>query len=150
MYEYLLFVHVLMAVVWVGGAVTLQIMAILIQKASDPGRMAQFAHQAELIGMRLFAPASLLILIAGIFMTLDAWSFSDLWILMGLAGFAYSFVNGAFVIGPLSGKTGKLIEERGADDAQVQSNLSRLFLLSRIELVILIVVIFAMTVKPAL
>jgi uncharacterized membrane protein len=150
MYEYLLFVHVLMAIVWVGGAVTMQVMAVMIQKANDPARMAQFAHQAEVIGMRLFAPASLLILIVGIFMVLDAWSFGDLWILMGLGGFTYSFINGAFFIGPLSGKTGKMIEERGAADAEVQSNLGKLFLMSRIELVILIVVVFAMTVKPTL
>lgn len=74
----------------------------------------------------------------------------NLWILRGLGGFAYSFINGAFFIGPLSGKTGKLIEERGAEDVEVQSNLGKLFLMSRIELVVLIVVVFAMTVRPTL
>ncbi|MGH2790803.1 MAG: DUF2269 family protein [Actinomycetota bacterium] len=150
MYEYLLFIHVLMAVVWVGGAVTLQVMGSRLQKADDPVQMARFAREVEWIGTRIFTPASLLILIVGIFMVLDAWSFGDLWIVMGLAGFGYSFVNGAFFLGPTSGKTGKMIEERGPEDAEVQSNLEKLFLLSRIELVVLIVVIFAMTVKPTL
>jgi len=150
MYEYLLFIHVLMAIVWVGGALTLQVMAIRLQRAEDPVQMAQFAHQVEWIGTRVFSPASLLVLLAGIFMVIDAWSFELLWVLIGLAGFAYSFINGAFFLGPTSGKTGKMIEERGAADAEVQTNLGKLFLLSRIELGVLIVVIYAMTVKPTL
>lgn len=141
MYKYLLFVHVLMAVVWVGGALTLQVQAIRLQRANEPLEMARFARETEWIGTRVFMPASLLVLIVGIFMTLDAWSFEQLWILMGLGGFAYSFINGAFFLGPTSGKTGKMIEERGADDAEVQSNLQKLFQMSRIELVVLIVVI---------
>lgn len=150
MYDFLLFVHVLMAIVWIGGAVTVQVMAVMIQKANDPLRMAQFARQTELIGMRLYAPASLIILIVGIFMTLDRYNFEQLWIIMGLVGFAYSFVNGAFFLGPLSGKTGKLIEERGAEDTEVESNIRKLFLFSRIELAVLVIVVFAMTVKPTL
>jgi uncharacterized membrane protein len=43
MYKYLLFLHVLMAIVWVGGAVTVQIMAIRLQKANEPLQMAAFA-----------------------------------------------------------------------------------------------------------
>ena len=150
MYKYLLFVHVLMAVVWVGGALTLQVQAIRLQRADDPVEMARFARETEWIGTRVFMPASVLILIVGIFMVLDAWSFEQFWILMGLGGFAYSFINGAFFLGPLAGKTSKLIEERGAEDTEVQTNLGKLFLFSRIELVVLIVVIFAMTVKPTL
>ena len=150
MYKYLLFLHVLMAIVWVGGAVTVQIMAIRLQKANEPLQMAAFAKQAEWIGTRIFAPGSLIILIAGIFMVLDVWSFEELWIIMGLGGFAYSFINGAFFLGPMSGKTGKLIEERGSEDSEVQDNLRKLFLFSRIELAVLIIVVFAMTVKPTL
>ena len=139
-----------MAVVWVGGALTLQVQAIRLQRANDPVEMARFARETEWIGTRVFMPASLLILIVGIFMVLDAWSFGDLWIVMGLAGFGYSFINGAFFLGPTSGKTSKLIEERGPEDAEVQTNLGKLFLFSRIELGVMIVVIFAMTVKPTL
>ena len=84
MYKYLLFVHVLMAVVWVGGALTLQVQAIRLQRANDPVEMARFARETEWIGMRVFMPASLLVLIVGIFMVLDAWSFEQLWILIGI------------------------------------------------------------------
>lgn len=104
----------------------------------------------EWIGTRVLTPSSILIVIAGVFMVLDRYSFEDLWIIIGIAGFLYSFVNGAFFLGPLSGKTGRLMEERGPEDPEVQGNIRRLFALSRVELVILIVVVWAMTLKPTL
>lgn len=150
MYEFWLFIHVLMAIVWVGGGINLQIIGTRLQAANDPVQMAQFTRQVEWIGTRVLSPASVLIVIAGVFMTLDLWDFEQLWIIIGIAGFLYSFINGAFFLGPLSGKTGKLLEERGPEDAEVQGNIRRLFTLSRIELVILIVVVWAMTMKPTL
>jgi uncharacterized membrane protein len=150
MYDFWLFIHVLMAIVWVGGAVNLQIIGTRLQLANDAVQMAKFARQVEWIGTRVLTPASILIVIAGVIMTLDRWDFEQLWIIIGIAGFLYSFINGAFFLGPVSGKTGKLMEERGAEDSQVQTNLRRLFTLSRIELVILIVVVWAMTMKPTL
>ena len=150
MYEFLLFIHVLMAIVWVGGNIHLQIIGARLMAANDPVQIGGFSKQADWIGTRVLTPAALVIVIAGVFMTLDRWDFEQLWIIIGIAGFLYSFVNGAFFLGPVSGKTGKLMEERGAEDSQVQTNLRRLFTLSRIELVILIVVVWAMTMKPTL
>jgi len=150
MYDFWLFVHVLMAIVWVGGNIHLQIIGARLTAANDPIQLAGFSKQAEWIGMRVLTPAAVLIVIAGVFMVLDQWDFEQLWIIIGIAGFLYSFINGATLLGPLSGKTAKLIEERGAEDAQVQTNIRRLFLYGRIELVILIVVVWAMTMKPTI
>ncbi len=150
MYNYLLFVHVMGAIIWVGGDVALQVIGTRISRADDPVQLAKFAGQVEWLGTRVFTPSAVVILIAGVFMVLDAWSFELLWVVIGLAGFSYSLVTGAVLLGPLSGKTGKLIEERGAEDPEVQGNIRKLFMYSRIELGILIVVVFAMTVKPTL
>jgi uncharacterized membrane protein len=150
MYEFWLFVHVLMAIVWVGGNIHLQIIGTRLQAAGDPLQMAQFARQTEWVGTRILTPASVLIVITGVILVLDQWDFEQLWIIIGMAGFLYSFVNGAFFLGPLSGKTGKMMEERSPEDPEIQGNLARLFTLARIELVILIVVVWAMTMKPTL
>jgi hypothetical protein len=150
MYEFWLFVHVLMAIIWVGGGIHLQIIGTRLQAADDPVQLGNFNRQVEWIGTRVLTPSSILIVIAGVFMVLDRWDFEQLWIIIGIAGFAYSFVNGAFFLGPLSGKTRKLIDEKGPADPQVQDNIRKLFTFSRIELVILIVVVWAMTMKPTL
>ena len=150
MYEFLLFVHVLAVVIWVGGGIVLNFLGTRLAAGGNPVEMAGFMHQIEWIGIRVFTPASAIVLIAGVIMTLDAWSFDTLWIGIGIAGFLYSFINGAFLLGPLSGRTGKLMSERGPEDSTVVSNIRRLFVLSRIELVVLTVVVWAMTVKPTL
>jgi uncharacterized membrane protein len=150
MYELLLFVHVMGAIIWVGGNVTIQAIGTRLRRSDDPVQMAQFAGHVEWVGTRILTPAAIVIVIAGVFMVLDAWSFELLWVIIGIAGFIYSLVAGAVFLGPLSGRTGKMIQERGPEDPEVQSNLAKLFNFSRIELVILIIVVFAMTVKPTL
>ena len=150
MYELLLFLHVLTAVVWVGGGIALNFIGTRLIAAGTAAEIGGFTRQLEWVGTRVFMPASLVLLLAGIFMTIDAWSFDELWIALGIGGFLYSFINGAFFIGPLSGRTGKLLVERGADDPEVSSNIKKLFFFGRIELFVLVIVIWAMTMKPTL
>lgn len=150
MYEFLLFLHVLTAVVWVGGGLALNFLGTRLVAAGNSVEIAGFARQIEWIGTRVFMPSSLVLLLAGIFMTIDAWSFEELWIIVGIGGFLYSFINGAFLVGPLSGRTGKMLAERGAADAEVTENIRRIFVFGRIELAILVIVVWAMTMKPTL
>ncbi|HZK52273.1 MAG TPA: DUF2269 family protein [Actinomycetota bacterium] len=150
MYDFWLFVHVLMAIVWVGGNIHLQIIGARLVAINDALQIGNFSKQAEWIGTRVLTPAAIVIVVAGVFMTLDRWDFEQLWIIIGLAGFLYSAINGAVFLGPLSGKNAKLIDERGVEDPEVQGNIRKLFTYGRIELVILIVVVWAMTMKPTL
>jgi uncharacterized membrane protein len=150
MYQFWLFVHVLAAAIWVGGGITLNFLASRMMTSATPVEMAGFMRRIEWIGLRVFTPASVILLIAGIVMTLDAWTFDTLWIAIGIAGLLYSVVNGAFIVGRLSRRTGTLVDERGPEDREVAANIRRLFVLSRIELVVLVVVVWAMTMKPTL
>lgn len=150
MYKFLLFLHVAAAVIWVGGGFALNVLGNRMAKASGADAMAAFARQVEFVGKKIFAPVSGLLFLAGVFLTLDRWSFKDLWIAIGVVGFLYSAITGAAIIGPLSGRTGKLIQERGADDPEVAANTKKLFMLGRVELFVMFIVIAAMTMKPTL
>ena len=150
MYEFLLFIHVLAAVIWVGGGITINLLGNRMVKESNPETMARFAGHTAFIGSRVYAPTSALLFLVGVLMTLDRWSFRDLWIAIGVVGFLYAFITGAAIIGPLSGRTSKLIAERGAGDSQVTANIKKLFLFGRLEALVMIIVIGAMTLKPTL
>ena len=50
-------VHVLLAVVWVGGGVLLTILAIVADRRNDPHEVATIARQAVFVGEMIFAPA---------------------------------------------------------------------------------------------
>ena len=54
-YQWYLMVHVLMAVVWVGGAHMIQLFASRIVKGGDPVRLAGLAKDAAWVGSHIFA-----------------------------------------------------------------------------------------------
>lgn len=140
--------HVLAAIVWVGGALMLNILAALAIRSSLPGRRAEFAREAEKVGMRLFAPAGLLLVIMGfVLVEKGNWGY-HLWVILGLVAYGLSFLTGLLFIGPESGRIGKAIEAEGPDSATVAARIDRILLISRIELVILFLVVVDMVLKP--
>jgi uncharacterized membrane protein len=144
-YEFLLFVHVACAAIWVGGGFVFQVYGMVVRKAGDPLEMAQFSGRAGVVGERLFTPASLLVLLAGIGLMIEGnWSWGDLWVIFALAGFAGSFVNGLFLIAPMA----KKLPAVGPETAAGQELIARIFTALRVELVVLFAIVFAMTVKP--
>lgn len=150
-YEWLLFFHIAAAIVWLGGGLTIQILTIRANRAEDPARMTTIAHEAEWVGTRIFLPSSLVVLVIGIFLTIDGpWDFGQTWILLALIGFGLSFVTGAAFIGPESGRIGKLLASEGPESPAVRARIQRIFLVSRIELVLLYLIVLDMVIKPGL
>ena len=64
-YETYLLLHVVAAVVWLGGGLTLSILGTRIAKQRDASRMVAFARDAEWVGNHVFVPAGLLVLLFG-------------------------------------------------------------------------------------
>jgi protoporphyrinogen IX oxidase len=147
------FVHVLFAVVWVGGACTVQVYALLATRTNDPLRVAAFAKDTEFVGTRIFLPSSLILLVSGIFTLHDSsglWSFSQGWVQFGLVVIALSIVVGTGYLGPEAGRIARATEARGVESPEVQERIQRIFLVSRVELVFLLAVVFDMVVKPGM
>ena len=127
LYAWLLFFHVLCAIVWVGGAITLQILAMRLSKRG-PAAMYSLLGDFEFVGTRVFMPVSALLLLLGIWMiAIGPWSFGQTWVLLGLAMFAYSFVSGAFYLGPQLKRTKAVADEKGVDSSEVGNLTRRLF-----------------------
>jgi uncharacterized membrane protein len=148
-YDWLLTVHVLAAIIWVGGAFTVDMMAIRIARDPDPARLASFARDVEVIGLRVFLPASLVLLVFGFWLVHEGhWSLSDGWLAFGLAVIAITIVTGATFLGPESGRISKLIDAEGPASPDARRRIDRLFLVSRIQLVLLMLAVVAMTAKP--
>jgi uncharacterized membrane protein len=149
LYEFLLFLHIAAAVVWVGGATMFQIMALRVLAKNDPVALADFAAGVERIGNRALVPAALTALLAGFALVWEAdfWTIGDDWIVIALILFAVTFLAGAGYFGPESGRVKKLIEAQGA--AAAGPRIRRLIVLTRIDLVVLFLLIFDMSVKPS-
>jgi uncharacterized membrane protein len=150
-YTSLKFVHVLSAVVWVGGASTLQAFAIRISGSGDGARMAAFAKDAEFVGNRIYLPSSIILLVSGIFTIHEssgAWSYDQTWVQIGLAMILVSIAIGAGFLGPEAGRIARAIEQHGPGSDQAAHHINRIFVVSRFELVLLLLVVFDRVVNP--
>ena len=147
-YDFWKLLHVLAATVWVGGALMLNILAALAMRSKLPGRRAEFAQEAEKVGMRLFAPAGLLLVIMGfVLVEKGDWGY-HLWVILGLVAYGLSFLTGLLFIGPESGRIGKAIAAEGPDSPAVAARIQRILLVSRVELAILFLIVVDMVLKP--
>ncbi len=59
-------IHVLAAIVWLGGAAALTLTGIRAERAKDKAQIMGIAKQAEWLGTRIFTPASLVVLAMGL------------------------------------------------------------------------------------
>jgi uncharacterized membrane protein len=148
MYQVLLFVHIVCAVIWVGGAVYAQLLALRVSRSPDPSELPQLARHIDSIGTRVFAPAALLLFVAGVGMTLQAWSFGQTWIAVSVALWVLSVVTGAVYLAPRVKRTAELFEAEGPTSQAGRELIDRLFLVSRVELISFAVIIALMTFKP--
>lgn len=149
-YDTLKFVHILAAIVWIGSGIFVQFEATRLRRANDPVRLAAFAEDIAFWGTRLFMPSSLLVLLMGISLVLyhPTIGLSQAWIWLGLIGYAATFVTGAFFLGPTSGKLAAMSGTLPPDDPAIQAAMARIFMISRIDQAVLILVVADMVFKP--
>ncbi|HEX7949085.1 MAG TPA: DUF2269 family protein [Candidatus Limnocylindrales bacterium] len=150
MYDLIKYVHVLAAITWVGGAFYAQMLAIQLQRSTDPDDIPKFGRHAEYIGTRVFIPASIVLFIAGAILVAQRWSFSQAWVSIAIALWLVSVLMGALYLGPRAKRIGELFVAEGPSSTAARAMVDRLFLVSRLELVSFAVIVFLMVVKPGL
>ena len=150
MYEFLLAVHILCAVLWVGGGVTLHILGRRAL-AEGTAQAAANTEQTGWVGPKFYAPLSVILLVAGILLVDEAgYQHSDLFITLGYTGWFAAFVIGAGVYPRLGKRIGEAVEAHGVESAETRRAVTRFFNVQSLEIAILVLVIVDMSVKPGL
>jgi uncharacterized membrane protein len=115
----------------------------------DPARLAATAKDIGDLGKRLITPAAIAVLLLGIWIVaVSPWNFTDTWVLLGLIGIGITIVTGAGFLGPESERLAKLSAERDPSDPEIQRRIKRIFAVSRVDLVVLTLVVADMVFKP--
>ena len=151
LYELLLFIHISATVVWVGAGLISLVLAIGYDRDGDEPAIRRFLADQERLATRLFIPASLTVVIVGIALVIEseAWSFDQLWLVLGLVGFAATFVTGLFMIKPASERIGAAMEREGGRlTPQLRTDIRKLIVMARLDYVVLFLVIADMVFKP--
>lgn len=126
----------------------MQLVAIRAARSTDPGDLPRFGAEVEAVGAKLFPIASIVLLIAGIVMVLQRWSFTQAWVAVALVLWVASLLAGVLFIGPQSGTIGKQFAAEGPSSVSARAGMARLFLVSRLELVSFAVIVALMVFKP--
>lgn len=150
-YEFLLLGHLVFAILWLGAGFSLVVLGLLGEWRSDVGSMRTALDGANRLGNVYFVPVSLLVIVFGVALVLesDAWSFGQLWIVLGLVGYAITFLTGLLVIKPRGERIGRMVEQAGGamtPEALLEGR--KLLTLARIDYVVLFLVVLDMVVKP--
>jgi uncharacterized membrane protein len=150
LYDWLKFVHVLAAMVWLGGLVTLLVLGVRARRSGDRDVVARFVGSLRTIGPLLLAPSAVAVLAFGIWMVVDsdAWDFGQAWVGTGLALLIAAVVIGAAFLS----RTGLAAERavQRADHAEAARQLGRWAWGIGVIVVLLVVATWDMVVKPGL
>jgi uncharacterized membrane protein len=149
-YELVKYVHILCAIIWVGGAAYSQILGVLVMRSGDPTDVPKLANNFARIGTMVFLPASIILFLAGLFMTVNRWAFTQTWISIAIALWLVSVISGAVYVGPRLPKMASAFDAEGPTSGTGLGLLRKIILVSRAELVMLFAIVGLMVFKPVI
>lgn len=145
-------IHVSVAVFWVGGGLLLTVLGLKAEMSTDPNEIVTLARWAAWVGERLFAPAGGVVLAMGIAMLVHggdpvvAWS--KFWVIAGLVGYALSMAVGTAVLSPQAKRIAELSESKGPTAPETIAAIRRILVIARFDVAILLLVVADMVTKP--
>ncbi|QPC90392.1 DUF2269 family protein [Mesorhizobium sp. INR15] len=146
-YSVVKFLHIISATLWVGGGFTLMLLALLAERAGNIQGTLQAMRATGELGNTFFAPMSMATLVFGLIMCWFWVGFSDLWIVIGLAGYAMTFCVGMFVFKPTADRMAKMIARDGITPAALGHG-QRILNAARFDYSVMLVIVVDMVLKP--
>jgi len=142
-------IHVGAAVVWVGGGLFIAACAIVAELANDDDQLLQIGRLADQVASKLFPLMSFVVLGFGFAMTANGdIGYDQFWIIFGLIAWAASAATGIFFLTPETKRLTRAMTERGPKDPEVQMRLRRILLVLRVDVAVMLLIVFDMVVKP--
>jgi uncharacterized membrane protein len=148
--DWLLFGHIVAAMVWLGGGVMLAALAVATLRGGEPAGVARFVKSLSAVGPAILAPSAVLTPVFGVWLTLDdeAWGFDQLWIQLALGLLVLAIAIGAGHQSRVTLTAQRAIERD--DSAEARRQLVRWVWGYAVVVVLLGVVAWDMVFKPGL
>jgi uncharacterized membrane protein len=148
-YEFLFIFHLIAVIVWLGAGFTMDLLFLRAERTRNPAEVGKMAELQQWLVPRLFIPVGLLTLVSGALLVWDGpWSFSNLWIEIGLLGWIAFFGVGFLFIRPQGEKMKDIVGRYGPTSVEAQRHRRRLGVVSRVQLLALFLVVADMVLKP--
>jgi uncharacterized membrane protein len=148
-YNVYLALHVLAAVIWVGGDVTLTTLGIVFERRGEGETLGALGRMGAWVGTRVYTPALFVTIAFGIALMVEGdLDWGQFWVLFGLAGWLIAAVVGVGFVGPELGRIDKAARTHGPDSPEVARRVKRLFMIFRFDTVLLMLIVLNMAAKP--
>jgi uncharacterized membrane protein len=146
------FIHVLGAIIWIGGGVMLSLIGARARKSEDPRLIGEFARTLSYVGLRVPTPAVVAVLLSGLWLVLTGseWKFTQLWVLLGLGAFILAFLIGAIYLSRIAIQLDRVATSTDLDPQIARDLLGRWMVGYQIILIILLFAVWDMIFKPGL
>jgi len=149
-YQVLVALHVIAAVIWAGGDLTLTTLGIRYERLADGPTLAMLGKVGTWVGTRVYTPASIAAVAFGIAAVLEGnLDWGQFWIIYGLVGWTIAFTVGVSFIGPELGRIDKAAQEFGPESEEVGRRVRRLFAIFRFDTALLTSIVIVMAAKPS-
>lgn len=148
LYTWLKLLHVLAAIVWMGGFVAMWFLMARLLKAGDLSVLQGYWKAVEAFGGAVMGAASGLTFLLGVIAAIVRHQFVMLWVQLGLALIIVLFVLGGVMVGPAARRLKAALAAPEGDAAAVAAAGHRLVALYRIYLLLLLVAVGVMVLKP--
>jgi uncharacterized membrane protein len=149
--DFLITVHVLAAILWVGGGVTIHILFRRALRLTDPRATHERVRELEWVGQHFYPAFSIVLLAAGIWLVSrddSGFEFGDTFVQLGFAGWIVSFLIGIGFYEREGKKRTAIVEAEGPESPAVAASIQRTAMVNSFELLILLLVVVDMTTKP--
>ena len=148
-YAYLA-IHILSAVIWVGGDVTLTVLGIVFERRGEGETLGALGRMGAWIGTRVYTPTLVVTLVFGIIlMQKGNFEWGQFWVIFALVGWTIAALVGVGFVGPELGRIDEAARMHGPDSPEVAMRVKRLFMIFRFDTVLLLLIVVNMAAKPS-
>jgi len=147
--EVLKLIHVIAVIIWVGGAFMMIVLFALTARSGEEATVLGLAKTGESLGKAVFNPAGIITLAAGIWLVIEAdYEFSEAWISLGFLGVILGAGLGMAFYPKALRRLQAGIGSGGLGGAESVAALKSMRTIQIAEFVFLVIVVWAMVVKP--
>jgi uncharacterized membrane protein len=142
-------IHVVAAVIWVGGDVTLTTLGIVFERRGEGDTLAALGRMGTWIGTRVYTPALFVVIAFGIALMHEGnIDWGQFWVIFGLIGWTIAGTIGVGFVGPELGRIDEAARTHGPQSDEVMRRVKRLFMIFRFDTALLILIVLDMAARP--
>jgi uncharacterized membrane protein len=149
-YQIYLAIHVVAAVIWVGGDITLTTLGIVFERRQEGETLAALGRMGAWIGTRVYTPALFVVIGFGIALMHELHiDYGQFWVIFGLVGWAIAATVGVGFVGPELGRIDEAARTHGPASPEVARRVKRLFAIFRFDTALLMLIVLDMAARPS-